>query len=369
MKSLAVAKGKKQMANIYTQGSKLYLNYRVGGKRVRKATGLDDTQENRKILEKEVIPALTMKIKLGDFVKPEKKLFSHYFTSFLVEHENDKSYHNQIYIYKKVNEAFGKYDVRSITRKMVKDYLGAMDRRNSTKRDYLLCIKGVLDIALDDDAVDKNVAAGIVFKREEKHPVTPFDENEVCLILNKADRMFRNFLGIAFYTGMRSGEILGLMHSDIQENKISVKRSISKGRITTPKTIGSIRDIPMFEDARPFIEDQIKLSESLYLFDYNKKHLVGVDFFKRRWKKLLGECGIEYRKLYSTRHTFITAMLNSGKFKIMEIAAIVGHTSPQMIMTNYAGFINEEHLKIDTTFNLFGHSMDIMEKVEKSKTS
>ena len=46
-------------------------------------------------------------------------------------------------------------------------------------------------------------------------------------------------------------------------------------------------------------------------------------------------------------------MLDSGKFKIMEIAAIVGHTSPQMIMTNYAGFINEEHLKIDTTFELF----------------
>ena len=369
MKSLAVAKGKKQMANIYTQGSKLYLNYRIGGKRVRKATGLDDTPANRKMLEKEVIPALTMKIKLGDFVKPEKKLFSHYFTSFLIEHENDKSYHNRVYVYKKVNEAFGGYEVSAINRKMVKDYLNSLDRRNSTKRDYLNCIKGVLDIALDDEVIDKNVAIDITFKREEKAEVTPFSKDEVELILSKADGMFKNFLGISFYTGMRSGEVLGLMRSDISDGKISIKRSVSKGKVTSPKTLGSIRDIPMFEDAKPFIYDQIKRSESLYLFDYDKNFIRDVSFFKRRWKSLLGECGIEYRKLYSTRHTFITAMLNSNKFKIMKIAAIVGHTSPQMIMTNYAGFIKDEHLKIDTTFNIFGHSIDIVEKSDKSKTS
>jgi integrase len=357
------------MANIYTQGNKLYLNYRVGGKRVRKATGLEDTPQNRKLLEKEVIPALTMKIKLGDFTKPEHKKFSHYFISFLVEHENDKSYHNQVYVYKKVNAHFGKYDVNAITRKMVKDYLFSMDRRNSTKRDYLNCIKGILDIALDDEAVERNVAVDITFKREEKTKVTPFNAEEVQLLLDNADGIFRNFLGISFYTGMRSGEVLGLMHTDICIDTISIKRSISKGIISTPKTLGSVRDIPMFEDAKPFIEDQMRRSDSLYLFDYGKEHLVGVDFFKRRWKNLIQKSGIEYRKLYSTRHTFITAMLNSGKFKIMDIAAIVGHTSPQMIMTNYAGFITEDHLKIDTTFNLFGHSMGIVTKSLKSETS
>jgi hypothetical protein len=49
-------------------------------------------------------------------------------------------------------------------------------------------------------------------------------------------------------------------------------------------------------------------------------------------------------------------MLNSGKFKIMEIAAI----SPEMIMRNYAGFIQSEHLKIDTNIELFknhGHNV------------
>lgn len=40
-----------------------------------------------------------------------------------------------------------------------------------------------------------------------------------------------------------------------------------------------------------------------------------------------------------------------------------------MIMTNYAGFIKDEHLKIDTTINLFGHSMDIDNKNEVLRIS
>jgi len=351
-KSSTVAKRGK-MASIRTRKGMLYLDYYADGKRTRRSTGLADTVANRAKLEKDVIPVLMMKIKLGDMSKPETKKFSHYFLKFVELHQDDKSYHNRIYIYKKVNLFFGKIDVSKITRLMVKEYLASLEMKDSTKKDYLNCIKGVLDIALDDELVDKNVAMEIRFKRTNKEPVNPFSDEEVALLISSADGMLKNYLGIALNTGMRSGEILGLMHSDILEDRISVSRSISKGRITTPKTLGSIRDIPMFEAVKPFIENQVKMSESLYLFDYNKSFIKDISYFKRRWHKLIEYCGIEYRKIYNTRHTFITAMLNSEKFKIMEIAAIVGHTSPQMIMTNYAGFIKNEHLQIDTNFELF----------------
>ena len=69
---------------------------------------------------------------------------------------------------------------------------------------------------------------------------------------------------------------------------------------------------------------------------------------------------MEYRKLYTTKHTFITTMLNSEKFKIMEIAAIVGHTSAEMIMKNYAGFIKDSHLKVNTNVDLFKDVSDTL---------
>jgi len=268
-------------------------------------------------------------------------------------HKSDKSFHNRLGIYNRVNKFFGNMFVNEIRVLTVKEYLASLELRNGTKKDYLSCIRGTLDIALDDEAIDKNVAFGIRFKREEKAPTQVFSVDEVSLLLEKSEGMFKNYLGIALNTGMRTGEILGLMHNDILEDRITVKRSVSKGRITTPKTLGSIRDIPMLETVRPFIENQRKLSKSLYLFEYNGAFIKDASFFKRRWQMLIKDCGIEYRKLYSTRHTFITAMLNSGFFKIMEIAAIVGHTSAEMIMKNYAGFIKDNHLKIDTSIDLF----------------
>lgn len=123
--------------------------------------------------------------------------------------------------------------------------------------------------------------------------------------------------------------------------------------MTAPKTIGSIRDIPMFEAVKPYLKEQMKRSQSLYLFDNDKKHINDISYFRRQWRTLIKNSGIPYRKIYNTRHTFITAMLNSGQVKIMELAAIVGHTSPRMIMSNYAGFIQDNHLKIDTNINLF----------------
>ncbi|MDD2906943.1 MAG: hypothetical protein PHH41_10280 [Sulfurimonas sp.] len=53
----------------------------------------------------------------------------------------------------------------------------------------------------------------------------------------------------------------------------------------------------------------------------------------------------------------------------MEIAAIVGHTSPRMMMTNYAGFIQDNHLKIDVIIDLFlGDTSDILGDTFKNES-
>jgi hypothetical protein len=59
-------------------------------------------------------------------------------------------------------------------------------------------------------------------------------------------------------------------------------------------------------------------------------------------------------------------MLNSGKVKVMDLARMMSHTSPQMLMTKYAQYIKSEQIKaID--FDPFGLNLDteVKEKVEK----
>ncbi len=45
-------------------------------------------------------------------------------------------------------------------------------------------------------------------------------------------------------------------------------------------------------------------------------------------------------------------MLNSGKIKVMDLARMVGHSSPQMILTTYAKYVKGEQLTIDRAIDL-----------------
>lgn len=360
-----------KVATIYRQAksTKLWISYRIGDERIRKTTGMEDTPENRRILEKEVIPQLMAKIKLGQLAPKQSRLFKDYAKEYLKSKEKDKSYLVKLPTRQKVIDHFGMHKVDSITRMDIKRYLSSLEIKEASKRLYLSVIRGVLNNALDDEAVQTNVAVGIEMQREEKVEVLPFSHDEVTKILSMAEGQLKNYLGIAFYTGMRSGEILGLMHHDIKDKTITIKRSISKGKITTPKTLGSMRTIPMFEKARPFIEAQLRESKSLYLFEHDGRPIQDVSIIrKRRWEKLLKDCEISYRKIYCTRHTFITAMLNSEKYKLLTIAKIVGHSSIKTLVENYAGFIRDEHLMIDCEVDIFGekrHSLDIADEKRK----
>jgi integrase len=53
------------------------------------------------------------------------------------------------------------------------------------------------------------------------------------------------------------------------------------------------------------------------------------------WKPVLNQLGIEYRKPYQTRHTFITLALDNG-LDAKDVARLVGN-SPEVIYKHYAG--------------------------------
>lgn len=60
------------------------------------------------------------------------------------------------------------------------------------------------------------------------------------------------------------------------------------------------------------------------------------NFRNRTWKAVLKGLDIEYRKLYQTRHTFITHALETGKLDAKDVARLVGN-SPEIIYRHYAG--------------------------------
>jgi integrase len=175
----------------------------------------------------------------------------------------------------------------------------------------------------------------------------PFSKKEVSILIDNAQGWFRNILALLFMTGMRIGEAIALDWDDIDEY-ICVSKTISEGNIGNTKT-DTIRYVPVFDDLKPFIRNQ-KLLTGLA----NKRVFVGLKDAKdlhTHWHKLIKKCDMEHRVLYQARHTFAIHALDSGLFKVSQIANILGHTSVQMLFQKYAKFIKSEIDSVPKNFS------------------
>ena len=345
------------MVKMFKRGNgRLYLEYKLDGKTVQKSTGLPDTPKNRALVKKEVIPALQRKLLLGEVGKDRPQTFEYYSQQYLRDKRHLKSYPQIINRVALINVTFGSMLITQIKRSDIKDWISTRLEVNSPKtvKEYLTDIRGIINIAIDHDHIKDNIAKAIDLPTHKKEEIEPFDPNEVTLILSKANDWLKLYLAIGFYTGLRTGELLGLMRSDIDLKRglIHVRRNITKGEITDPKTEKSIRTVPIMDDLRPYLK---KFPKSLWLFPKEDGKPFS-DFpgnRRNQWRSLLNECGISYRKIYATRHTFIVSMLKYSDLSILEIAQLAGHSSVQMIIQNYGRFIKGEHLKIDRSLKIF----------------
>lgn len=341
---------------IRTRKGKLYVDYYVEGKRLRRSTGLADNAANRKLVKDRIIPQIQAKILLGEYGKKISKPLKEYAMSYLHECEALASYDSKAKMVQVIIKELGSRKIDRVTRADVKRFVNSFSDRPHIAKKYLTMLKGIFMVAIDEEVIVNNPANNVKPPKALKPKVDPFSPEEVQALMEASTGMLHDFLGIAFNTGLRSGEILGLMRSDIGHDSIDIRRAVTRGKVGETKTVGSVRKIPLFNVIKPYIENRMKESKSLFLFDKEGGHLGDVGYFRRAWKTAMKKSGVRYRKIYNTRHTFITAMLNSGRFSVLQIAQMVGHATPRMIMTTYAGYIKSEHLRIDVDTDLFGHN-------------
>lgn len=153
------------------------------------------------------------------------------------------------------------------------------------------------------------------------------------------------FFNIAFYTGLRKGEIHALRWCDINNGYLSVTRSITqklKGedRITPPKNKSSIRSLQI---PNPLIEILEEHKERCKKFDnFSENNLIcGADKSLRdttvqnRAKKFAQLAGIKTIRIHDFRHSHASLLANEG-INIQEIARRLGHSNVEMTWNTYS---------------------------------
>ncbi|MDQ1341001.1 MAG: Integrase [Campylobacterota bacterium] len=210
----------------------------------------------------------------------------------------------------------------------------------------------VFDDAMKDEIIKRNPFTLIRSPTgEEMREKKPFSLEEIDLILSNAPKSMKAFFAIGFFTGMRTGEIIGLRWSDIdyEENIIKVQRSRRQGIESLPKTKNSIRDVEILDTLKPFILEHQELSDdnkSGYVFEtsfgrpFNTTDKISYWY----WRPLLKELDIPYRNLYQMRHTFASMMISEGE-DILWVSNMLGHKDSSMTLQKYARYIKNTKKK------------------------
>jgi integrase len=149
---------------------------------------------------------------------------------------------------------------------------------------------------------------------------------------------------LCLYTGLRIGEVAGLLRSDIDYERklLTVRRTmqricsngVTKTEIVllTAKTPSSVRNIPLPDFLLALLKE--RQSDSKYVLSARGKP-VEPRTIQRRFKKLLEVAGVKEVNFHTTRHTFATRALESG-FDVKSLSEILGHASATVTLNKYA---------------------------------
>ncbi len=168
------------------------------------------------------------------------------------------------------------------------------------------------------------------------------------------------FFAIAFFTGLRKGEIHALKWSDIEGDYLTVSRSITqklKGgdKETRPKTASSIRTLQIPLPLKSILAEHKLRREGCKGFsdDFRvcggEKPLRDTSIQKRN-KQYAEAAGLKVIRIHDFRHSHVSLLANAG-INIQEIARRLGHSNVEETWNTYSHLYPREEERAVNVLN------------------
>jgi integrase len=225
----------------------------------------------------------------------------------------------------------------------IKRFIASLTCSGKRLKNVLVPMREVFNFAYRSGFIEKDPMRLVESPKVSKPDIQPLSMEEINLFLEKVSTRYKNFFIAAFFTGMRFGEMSALKwkNVDFKLGVIKVRETRVKGEEGRPKTKKAVRDIAMLHPVVEVLRDQRKRtmgkSEYVFLNQYHRPLFPG-SVNEHVWKPALRKAGLEVRRLYETRHTFATLMLDAGELPRW-VQKMMGHETLQMIHDRYYSYI------------------------------
>ena len=316
--------------------------------------------------------------------------------------ENTKGTYQYLYRHYVQGSSIGKSELMELRKSQIRRYYKTLAEKKGLSVNTIdgihTVLRQVLQTAVDDGYLVINPAEKALFElrraheyeREEKYALTTMEEQRFLSFLGKSREFghWKNLFTVLFETGMRVGELTGLIWDDIdfEREEITVGRALCyycrDGKcgyhIHMPKTKNGIRTIPMMGKTKEALQAERKtqetdgqessmiidgLSDFVFLNRYGRVYHGGT--INRAIRRIVnasnaqidaGEADERYRirpfSVHSTRHTFTTKAVLSG-MPIKALQKILGHTDIRTSLDIYCHITDHMKQNAKKEYELF----------------
>jgi integrase len=240
---------------------------------------------------------------------------------------------------------FGKIIVDDFTPSVFREWQRTATISAKTINEVHSLLSQGFDFLVYDDIIENNPMKRVKRLKHQTQEVQPFTPEEREKILAALPEGYaRDFYEFAFWTGLRTGEQIGLRwdNVDLEKKVIFIRESIVKGREAGTKTKGSNRTHELAEPALAVLK-RIKSydyeSELVFLDPRSLERWRNEGVPRERfWTKALKKASVAYRKPYSCRHSYASLFLSKGH-NPMWVASQLGHSDWGMLRKVYGRWI------------------------------
>lgn len=221
---------------------------------------------------------------------------------------------------------------------------------NTSIRGTITYVSQVLEHLVRRDILPKNPCRGVRKPKADKQKVQYLSKEERSRLLDLLEQgeqtAFTIAVYLAFYTGMRRGEICALKWGDIdfEQHIIHVVRAIGGGGaeyLKAPKS-DEARDVPMCEK----LEAKLAIWKVNYADNPINDYILGSfkhpNTFKsptnitKEWRSFCRCHNFGHYTFHSLRHTFAQCLLVEQRLDPVTVAALLGHKDVSVTLNIYS---------------------------------
>lgn len=189
----------------------------------------------------------------------------------------------------------------TVSRKMLLNVLGTLSSMLKTAQNWGYTCEGLnfRKLVLPEKAITERPAC--------------FTLDNVAAIINTAAGQYRVMFAIAAMTGLRAGEILALQRADfdLERNLLTVRRSVWRGKVSTPKTQASQATMPVPEALARIVREHLASLPGDWLFLNSRGHFfIAENVVRQALVPILDKLKIPRCGFHAFRHFHSTTLLD-----------------------------------------------------------